>query len=183
MYKGKMSSWLFGTMFNKKTDLMVPFFTKDTFSKRMTFVTCGLSHPYGGDLKIWMQLVIFILRKLTFNIQPNLQALTQWAAAMETTTAALAMALVVLGGLAYGFGPSYGLGCYGGYGFGYFRPTFFWKTWSLFGDSMFIQFSLPNTSKMLPPCTCSFSDWQMSTSLMDDLNALPRCSQLLCKMV
>ena len=48
---------------------------------------------------------------------------------------------------------------------------------------MFIQLSLPDTSKMLPPCTCSFSDWQMSTSLMDDLNALPRCSQLLCKMV
>lgn len=95
MYKGKMSSWLFGTMFNKKTDLMVPFFTKDTFSKRMTFVTCGLSHTYGGDLKVWMQLVIFILRKLPFNIQPNLQALTQWAAAMETTMAALAMALVV----------------------------------------------------------------------------------------
>ena len=53
------------------------------------------AHPYGGDIKVCMQLVIYILRKLTFNIQPNLQPLTQCATTTATTMAALAVALVV----------------------------------------------------------------------------------------
>lgn len=42
------------------------------------------------------QIVVFILQKVTFNIKPNPQVLTQWATTTATTMVALAMALVVL---------------------------------------------------------------------------------------
>ena len=109
----------------------------------MTLVCCALLHPHWGGIKVWMQLVIFILRKLTFNIQPNLQPLTHWAT-ITATTGGLGYGLGGFGGLGYGYGSSYGLGGYDGYGCGYFCPSFygwylssgfFWKTWSLFWDS------------------------------------------------
>lgn len=61
----------------------------------MTLVCCGLPHPQWRSIKVQVQLVIFILRRVTFDIQPDPQALTQWATTMITATAALAMASVV----------------------------------------------------------------------------------------
>lgn len=120
MYKGKMSSWLFGTMFNKKADLMVPFFTKDTFSKRMTFVTYYLS-------PIWRESKSLDAVSDLHSQETNLQHPTKPSKLWHSELLWKLLRQPWLwpwwfGWLAYGFGPSYGLGCYGGYGFGYFRP-------------------------------------------------------------
>lgn len=62
----------------------------------MTLVCCGWPHPHGGSTKVWGQQVIFILKKVIFNIQPNTRALSQWATTTATSMVALVMALVVL---------------------------------------------------------------------------------------
>ena len=88
--------------------------------------TCVLwfTTPTRREYKRQVQLVIFILRKVTFNIQPKLQPLTMSYHCIN-----------YYGGLGYGLGGFgglgyYGLGGYGGYGCGYFDPTFYRRYWS-----------------------------------------------------
>ena len=60
--------------------------------------TCVLwfTTPTMKEYKSLMQLVISILGRVTFDIQPSPQALTQWATTTATTMMALAMASVDL---------------------------------------------------------------------------------------
>ena len=71
----------------------------------MTLVCCGLPHPQWRSIKVQVQLVVFILRRVTFDIHPNPQALTQWATTTATATVALATASVVSEGWAMATAP------------------------------------------------------------------------------
>lgn len=96
-------------------------------------------------------------------------------------------------GLGYGYGSSYGLGGYDGYGVATSVPLPMDDTGHLdsserpdhyFGIQnvclIFIIYYF--SSKTLSPCTWNFLDQQTLMFLMNDLNALPRYSQLCWKM-
>ena len=127
-----------------------------------------------------MQLMIFILRKLTLNIQPNLQPPAQWATTTATTMAALAVALVVWMAWSMALVPAMALDVMVVMALATSAPLSMEDIHHLDsserpGHYLGTQFLLSNTSNMLPPCTCKFSDckcpylWWMIWMLYQDV--------------